>query len=540
MKYYVYDDSVERLELSVRAKNTLRRAGIHTVGALMDFPAEDLIKIRNSGQKTVNELMQMKEVIILVDASAEGYVEEQEEECVSPPSFRGVDGNKYIDIPVESLGISVRGIHCLHEAGILYASKLIGISEEALYAMPHMGRKSVSEVLTVISTLHFVQVQEGDSIATGAEGESVELFVKKVVQNIAERVAIHGGVLFEAILPIAQRYGEFIGESGIDCAQEASFITELYQIPVLQVAVSHMAVCKLEMEPNGASCEEITAMLPDVLAIRAHMEVLLEGLCQEQTVQRTKDGLYYRNYPTILECLQDTKRTRNAEVILRYLQGETLETVGKSWGMTRERVRQIVSRWIHRLPRVFEDRYANVYETYAIESDDFVLGFRQKKETYAYLKAKYVKGDLPVKAMMEDDGLPIEFKRAAERIVYKNHVLIDGEYVLKNRPALTEYLLRTLGADGVTFPEFQQLYQVLLEDLGLEQDEKLSVLTRGYENRFSSSDFALWKYGRRVRYYNISAYDFTNLLSVLDLNQYENVEISVRKFFVEQPDLMAE
>ncbi|WP_409969659.1 DNA-directed RNA polymerase subunit alpha C-terminal domain-containing protein [Bengtsoniella intestinalis] len=96
MKYYVYDDSVERLELSVRAKNTLRRAGIHTVGALMDFPAEDLIKIRNSGQKTVNELMQMKEVIILVDASAEGYVEEQEEECVSPPSFRGVDGNKYI------------------------------------------------------------------------------------------------------------------------------------------------------------------------------------------------------------------------------------------------------------------------------------------------------------------------------------------------------------------------------------------------------------------------------------------------------------
>ena len=41
MAYITRDDEISALSLSVRATNALRRAGIHTVGALLNFAAAD-------------------------------------------------------------------------------------------------------------------------------------------------------------------------------------------------------------------------------------------------------------------------------------------------------------------------------------------------------------------------------------------------------------------------------------------------------------------------------------------------------------------
>jgi len=47
---------VEQLELSVRALNCLKREGIHTLGDLLECTEEDLMDIRNFGQKSVDEV----------------------------------------------------------------------------------------------------------------------------------------------------------------------------------------------------------------------------------------------------------------------------------------------------------------------------------------------------------------------------------------------------------------------------------------------------------------------------------------------------
>ena len=50
-------DNIEKLQLSVRAFNCLKRAGIHTCSQLKLLKKDDLMKIRNMGERTCNEIL---------------------------------------------------------------------------------------------------------------------------------------------------------------------------------------------------------------------------------------------------------------------------------------------------------------------------------------------------------------------------------------------------------------------------------------------------------------------------------------------------
>lgn len=52
----VFDTTIEELELSVRSSNCLKRAGINTVGELVNKIEDDLMKVRNLGKKSLQEI----------------------------------------------------------------------------------------------------------------------------------------------------------------------------------------------------------------------------------------------------------------------------------------------------------------------------------------------------------------------------------------------------------------------------------------------------------------------------------------------------
>jgi DNA-directed RNA polymerase subunit alpha len=51
------DMSIDELELSVRSYNCLKRAGINTVAELTNKTAEDMMKVRNLGRKSLDEVL---------------------------------------------------------------------------------------------------------------------------------------------------------------------------------------------------------------------------------------------------------------------------------------------------------------------------------------------------------------------------------------------------------------------------------------------------------------------------------------------------
>ena len=57
-KEKVLEMTIEELELSVRAYNCLKRAGINSVAELVQRNQEDMMKVRNLGRKSLEEVEQ--------------------------------------------------------------------------------------------------------------------------------------------------------------------------------------------------------------------------------------------------------------------------------------------------------------------------------------------------------------------------------------------------------------------------------------------------------------------------------------------------
>ena len=62
-KEKVLDMTIEELDLSVRAYNCLKRAGINTVAELVQRNQEDMMKVRNLGKKSLEEVEQKLEAL---------------------------------------------------------------------------------------------------------------------------------------------------------------------------------------------------------------------------------------------------------------------------------------------------------------------------------------------------------------------------------------------------------------------------------------------------------------------------------------------
>ena len=59
----ILETTIEELELSVRSSNCLKRAGINNVEELINKTEEDLLKVRNLGNKSLEEILgKMKEL----------------------------------------------------------------------------------------------------------------------------------------------------------------------------------------------------------------------------------------------------------------------------------------------------------------------------------------------------------------------------------------------------------------------------------------------------------------------------------------------
>ena len=56
-KEKVIEMNIEDLDLSVRSYNCLKRAGIHTVEDLISKTEDDMMKVRNLGRKSLEEVI---------------------------------------------------------------------------------------------------------------------------------------------------------------------------------------------------------------------------------------------------------------------------------------------------------------------------------------------------------------------------------------------------------------------------------------------------------------------------------------------------
>jgi hypothetical protein len=144
----------------------------------------------------------------------------------------------------------------------------------------------------------------------------------------------------------------------------------------------------------------------------------------------------------------------------------------------------------------------------------------------------------PLDDILTDTAIAPEYRKKAERAIYKQYISTDGVRVKMTRSALVKHFVKTYCKNPTDYNIFFQKYHEWLEELDLNDNPALAIESRTYENKLNQCNYVLWSQWGSFRYYNISEHDFEELLSTLDLEQFEDTEFSTLKLFRDYPDLM--
>ncbi|AVP55276.1 hypothetical protein K144313037_17530 [Clostridium tetani] len=544
------DTSIEVLNLSLRSYNGLRNADIFTVRELLLTPREQIENIRGLGAKSI------KEILLKIKTLGEFYVNDYIKSDIKDnanniqKSFIGTDGLKYVDIPIEELNLSCRAFNCLKRNGIKYYSQLIDKTDEELISTKNIGVTTLTEINELKSEIilnKFSEQYDNQQQNNTKEFDSETLnFIAKVGNLLNCNVA-------KLIIYVTDLYFDNSNEDkniaiNDEKLTENEILRLMYKTEYAKEKWIKYVLKLIKKETYGFEEEDLFDNIPDLLKNREIFDEVLSKLIITKQIDLLYDDRFVAVYEELRVGAQKCLKDREYEILMHRIMGKTLEETGVIYEITRERVRQIESKAIKTLnnmrAKFKEDIYLDTYRRYLITTEDFKLAFGEE-ETYNYLVLrygnsvkKYESSKKPLNEILKDHEIPIPFRRAFEKAIYKNHIKIGNDRVLCTREGIGNYIIKNYAINDLKFQEFKEIYFMILNDLNKLEDPQLSLLDRGYENRLMASMNVLWKYGRQFRYYDINSYDFTELLNTIDLNQYLDVEYSTLKFFRLYPELM--
>ena len=133
-------------------------------------------------------------------------------------------------------------------------------------------------------------------------------------------------------------------------------------------------------------------------------------------------------------------------MIIKKLNGETLETIGNEYALSKERVRQIIKKDSEKVRNAYvsktgmtcfdEDYYEHFYSTYAFEKADAEKWFGIGQDVLLYMEMRDIKqGKTELQRALEDSLLGVSLKLKVKSFLNRNKILLDGIYRRRNHSA---------------------------------------------------------------------------------------------------------
>lgn len=535
MKYVTREDDITVLQMSVRVTNCMNRVKLHTVGEFLDYPEDQFLDIRNLGKTSLEEIMQIRTELTgdsgtqfrLVDKEDLPENDSQAEDITVPNSAEKDSPVLLYDLPISEMCLSVRAQNCLNREGWTTASQLVGKSLEDLLSVKNMGRKTAEEILAAVSELSLRLSDQATGLSASGNNE-----IAALAKDLAN---VFGGMTGTWALKLEQlRDG--------NAYDRETLLNRLLQESKIRSAQKNAICDYLEAHEDQASMAELMDYMETRLASGAFTVALVEELETEGKIERNGSTIL-RRYPSAADYAAGLKDERQKEVLLARLSGKTLEETASAYDITRERARQIQKKALIGRPRLREDKYMYVFQTYYFSPEDFRLAFDEPDEVFSYLEivsGRKQTDTLPLEKALEDESISVKMRRQIERAVYKQFVVIDGVRILKKRPNLVRYVVSRFCREQTGYQDFLSYYEMFLEDHGLAEKDDLIIDSRTYENKLNTCDYVLWAHGKRLRYYPIADHDYNELFSIITSEEYQNKELSARLFFLNYPELMRE
>ena len=365
--YITLEDSIERLNLSVRSHNALRRANIHTVEKLLACSREELQSVRNLGTKSVDE------ICVLIDGIRNGCGEFclvgadeieilQLQEVPAPEIAVDTESETlYEDAPISDLTLSIRAVNCLRTAGIENVSQLIGMTRDDLLRIKNMGVLTanliVDEIESYKASHRLVSVlaqteRESSANVTPAKTPDPD---EELVLAFAEKQLLSTAETRRQIAMLREEHPEAAGETLLFLLFGQDVVRERAKTRILRY---------LEEADTSVGTRELFILFPSGIENTTVLEQLLLDMEREKTIYN-ENGAIRRRWPSVTDYVAGIRDERARDIIKTRLEGKTLAETGELFGITRERVRQIEGKYLLRgRPRLEEDAYFSLYCRY--------------------------------------------------------------------------------------------------------------------------------------------------------------------------------
>lgn len=453
--------------------------------------------------------------------------------------FRSEEGLLEPDIEIEYLRLSVRTHNALKRSGVNGIREVALKRAEAVTEIKNLGAKSVKELITFLR-LNAKITCEGEKI-----DKTVERLFDAVINKIEEERPNADYSFLERSLKIvlSKNKEHLTCDTKEEMAQvlfSDAFTEFVSKSEEIQKAFEKYFLSTIFDSRKSIPLSRVEEAVPSIFLYEGMGLNLVTSLETDRKIEKYKDG-YRLRLPYLKEWVDTLADNRKAAMTLR-LQGKTLGECGNVLGVTRERVRQLVSMSVKSKPVLREDDYAYWFCEYDIDEEAMKLIFEVPQETYIYFTAVYNHGKKSVDDLCDDSHITSKIYINYLEYVNRNSILIGDEYVPCKRELLCRKLAQALCSENeMEFGEFYRHYLELLEKNGLMENEKLLFPSeRAFEARVADSFYVLMKYGKRMRYYPLHEYDVEELVRELHFEQFRDVEISALKLFREYREVMEE
>lgn len=212
---------------------------------------------------------------------------------------------------------------------------------------------------------------------------------------------------------------------------------------------------------------------------------------------------------------------------MRTVDDKSLQELGDQENLTKERIRQIISKVLLEIPRVREDIYKAVFEYFNLNKKEFVNIFpNESVGTYNYLSSKYSRGqeELNQKNFETYNGT---FKEAIEKYIFREE---------KSKASRTDVLRMMLKQrnDYLSLDDLLDEYNKFVQENGYNPEKVFESIHTAI-NHLRIGENIVFNHDNEVRYFEA---DYKSIAEQIDLSIYHDSVIAADLIYKDNIDLM--
>ena len=512
--------TIRELKISVRAKHALQAMNINFLNELVMKPLECFKQQRNIGVKTIEEI---KGIIDKADVYIESHKNKISFENLTRYGFTAEQLDEMSNHTISELNLSARPYNALFRYGYQTINKVAQMTDDDFNQMEWIGKTSVDEIKASVALwINNNIILDDDSILDNKNEILVEI-LKEISLILKPFINANWKQLFCYINP------------EVSFASVQDGIKDVLEIILCQPQIKTKIKSFFKsISFRGVITETEIARLDNQFYVSesfSMMELLLEN-----NILMKFDNVFLVYRDSFLDAYKNLNEPNVKYYKILYMKskGNTLQNIGDVYGITRERVRQICSKLVSKLPLLFEDYFSEPYQYFYLSKQDFLSAFPEvSREGFEFLSIRYEHGKkiLTNETLNEYNGLwkfkLFEYLRCKDERDYKDSVS-KSELVLR---VLIENSDRSL-----SISEFIEVYYQYIEKKDYPI-QRLKINNVNLRNFLINIKGVVFDQKNKVRYCDA---DPNEIWTKVDFTRYRDMIISTELIFHDYKELMDE